>query len=465
MQAWESFLVEQEKELGKETASRWLKTLRVVDFDACNLYLEAQDSFQLSWFEEHLRQKIKTSLRNSNGHKIKVHVKTRGDAQTEKRGLKRAKDPQKEKVYRPTLNLSQDDLDPQSTLAEFQVASANEILFKFLCELTGFDPNSSTLQKPQIGLANPIFIHGASGVGKSHLLMGVANLLQKQNLTTFYIRAETFTQHVVAAIKNGAMQEFRKAYRHVDVLIIDDIHVFSNKGATQEEFFHTFNTLHGAGKQIILSANSPPQLLQAVEPRLVSRFEWGIMLRLERLNEEETKTWLNKRLELLDLPLLDESIDFLMKTFQGQVKPLQRALHAITLRSHLSNSSRKRAAEVAALDQKALESLISDLIEEEKKKGINPEKIIRATADYYGMRVDDLLGKSRAQECATPRQMAIYLCRLQLRLPFLKIGEIFSRDHSTIMTSVKQVEKKIHEQDKESCSAKLEILRRLAAET
>ncbi|MFI5334544.1 MAG: DnaA ATPase domain-containing protein, partial [Chlamydiales bacterium] len=305
---------------------------------------------------------------------------------------------------------------------------------------------------------NPIFIHGESGAGKSHLLTAIGHALKERGLRLLFVRAETFTEHVVAAIRTGAMEEFRNAYRLADVLIIDDVHVLARKWATQEELFHTFNTLHSKGKQIILSANSPPQFLEAIEPRLVSRFEWGIVLRLEKMSEHETLEWLKKRADALSLPLDAEAIDFLVHALHAHTKPLQNALHALTLRLHLQLSKTQ------SIDTEAVKRILSDFLIKEKQKELNPDKILRAVAAYYGIRIEDLLGKSQAKECAIPRQMAMYLIRTLLSLSYFKIGQLFSRDHSTVMSSVKLVEKKLKADSKETSAAKIELLRQLKAQ-
>ncbi len=450
MQAWDAFLHEQEKELGKETVQRWLKPLKVVNFDAGNLYLQAQDSFQISWFNEHIQPRLKTKLFSSTGRRIKVHLSLQDESY--RRHAKKDAEGQKEKIYRPALNLSQDTLDPEATLENFFPTNANELLMKFVREML-------TQTSTKNSLPNPLFIHGESGSGKSHLLMAIAQQIQSHGSKAFFVRAETFMEHVVAAIRNGAMNEFRVAYRHVDVLIVDDVHFFARKGATQEEFFHTFNALHSSGKQIILSANCAPQFLEAIEPRLISRFEWGIVLRLEKMRDDETKSWMKKRAATLSLPLDDGAINFLVKTLNSQTKSLQSALHSLTLRSHLN------PVRIEKIDAEKVQTLLADFLAKEKQKELNPQKILRAVADYYGVKTDDLLGKSQTKEVAAPRQMAMHLCRHLLRLPYLKIGLIFSRDHSTVMSSVKQVEKKIKDEEKETCSAKVEISRQLQLKT
>lgn len=218
MQAWDQFLEVQEKELGKDTISRWLRPIMIEKFDACNLYLKAENSFQVLWFEEHIRPKLKDKFLNNNGRPIKVHLK-----QINNRA------PKKKNFFRPNkaLEIKQNFLDPLLTWDTFLPNSGNFVPSKLLLELSNSTENT---QKD----FNPIFIHGETGVGKTHLLTAYAHSLKKKGINVFFVRAESFTEHVVNAIRLGMMQEFRKAYRNIDVLIIDDIHIFSKKAATQE---------------------------------------------------------------------------------------------------------------------------------------------------------------------------------------------------------------------------------------
>ena len=240
------------------------------------------------------------------------------------------------------------------------------------------------------------------------------------------------------------------------LFLIDNMEVFSKKGATQEEFFHTFNTLHVEGKQIILSASSSPQELKFIEPRLISRFEWGIVVPIQRLDKNKLNTLLQKKAESLNYPLQGEVADFLITTFGANTKSLLRSLEALILRIHLNNENK---GEIPSLFQ--VKKLLSDLILEEEKALLTPTKIIRTVAEYYGIRMDDVLSKSQSRECALPRQIAMHLCRYKLNLPFMKIGDIFARDHSTVMSSVKQVQKEMDEKNPEITSSVSSILKRL----
>ena len=461
MQAWEEFLNQQETTIGTENTNRWLRSLKITHFDACNLYLEANDAFQIIWFQEHMLPKARILLVNNNNHPIKVHLSLSGSDASLKAHKKENKKRKNHSVNPSSsiINFCSDTLDPYATFEHFLPNESNHFPFKLLSELS-----HSQAPIPAIGTAvplatfNPIYIYGGSGVGKTHLLMAAANYLSKTNLNVFFVRAETFTEHVVNAIRNGIMQDFRMAYRHVDVLIIDDVHIFARKSATQEEFFHTFNTLHTSGRQIILSANTSPQLLQEIEPRLVSRFEWGITLHLEKMSSPQLQEFIVNRCNFLNFGLKPEIIEFLVKTFAPNTKAIQKALDTLILRSHLDLSSSHKSDGITL---EIAEHFLGQLVQEQEKIALNPNKIVGAVADFYGITSEDIFGKSQSQDCSIPRQMSMFLCRKELKMPFIKIGNVFSRDHSTVMSSVKLIEKRAETQDKEICSAISDILRRL----
>jgi chromosomal replication initiator protein len=439
MEAWERFLNTLEPELGKETVKKWLRPLKVVDYDACNLYLEAKDAFQMTWFEEQMRKRVQKEFVNNNHRPIHIHLTVASVAPVQKKNKKEVE------ISPLPLQFASDSLDPHATFEKFIPGKSNEIAFKLLSNLaTGVE---------KLGSFNPVYIQGGVGTGKTHLLMAIASELKNRHISTVYVRAETFTEHVVNAIRSGVMRAFRDAYRHAEVLLIDDVHLFARKAATQEELFHTFNALHTTGRQIFLSGNKAPQSLEEIEPRLISRFEWGIILPLEKLTPAELEEMLTKRCESLNFHLDTKSISFLVSHFQGNTKSLQRALKALILRSHLNKTDIRSVSEV--------KKLIGDLCEVEQESLLTPEKIIKATSDHYQMRPADILGKSQSHDCTLPRQIAMYLCRTQLKIPFLKIATLFKRDHSTVMTSVKQIQQKIDASDKDTRFSVSEIERQL----
>ncbi|WP_068466515.1 chromosomal replication initiator protein DnaA [Candidatus Protochlamydia phocaeensis] len=451
MQAWEQFLQLQEAELGTETVQKWLRSLKIQRFDACNLYLEAKDSFQALWFEEHIRGKAQSKLVNGNNKRIKIHLSIANSPQAAKKAKLKAKIKESTSPFQLTF----DDLDPLCLFQYFIVSEENTLAHKLFLEIAGLSPQTHTAQ---LGTFNPIYLYGGGGTGKTHLLMSLAHTLRAQGLKIIYVRAETFTDHVVTAIRAGEMSVFRQAYRNIDVLLVDDVHVFSRKGATQEEFFHTFNTLHLEGKQIILSANCAPQELQLIEPRLVSRFEWGIVLPLKPLKTEDMRLLLNTKAQALHFPLPTKIADFLLETFTSNPKTLIKALEALVLRLHLDSKNT-----LSSLTTTAAKTLLADLVDEEVKSAITPAKIIQAVAEQYGIRTEDILGKAQTRDCALPRQLAMHLCREQLKMPFMKIGDLFFRDHSTVMSSVKHIQKALDQDDREITGAWHAILKKLQA--
>lgn len=460
MRAWEEFLALQEQELGKETVEKWLKPLKVVRFDACNLYLETNDSFKAIWFEEHVRRRAQAKLFNNNHKQIKVHISVASSGESNKE-TKKPKNRNASSLAQPIFNLHFDEIDSEARLDTFITSRGNLLAFKLLCESCGLDAEKLTPLDKKIPsfTFNPIYLFGRSGTGKSHLMMAIAQALKTNGLKVIYVRADTFTEHVVNAIRAGEIQAFRRAYRHVDALIIDDIEIFSRKSATQEELFHTFNTLHIEGKQIILSSNFAPQDLKFIEPRLVSRFEWGIVIPLQMLEREEMKRLLVQKAQKTDFPLEEEIISFLLDTFGNNTKSLIRAFDALVLRTHLNQGLGKGISFPLSLN--TVKQSLTDLIQEEEKAVLTPVKIIRTVAEYYGIRIDDILSKSQARECVLPRQIAMHLCRDQLNLPYMHIGDIFSRDHSTVMASVKQIQKGIESKNQEITGSVKGILKLL----
>ncbi len=401
MKIWEEFLQNQVKDLGAGTIEKWAKSLKIVHFDAGNLYLEAADAFQVSWFEEYLRPKVQKFFKNNNQRPIKVHLSLASAFMKPK------------KIWKPVLQLAPDPVDPASLLETYYPGKTNTLHFSLFKE---------TLQNLSF---NPIYLYGPSGCGKSHLLMGATSYLQAMGKTCLYIKAGTLTQHIVAAIRSSSMPKLRQFYRGQDALIIDDIHLLANRTATQEEFFHTFNALSIAGKQIILSGNDLPSRLGGIEPRLTSRFEWGITLPFFPLSTEELKELVHQRSSLPK-----EIQDDLAAQFTT-VADLLKASEILKKKKDFSDMGK----------------WLAPLLSHQKQKAITPEKIVQITAELFEISSPDILGKGQTKTLSLPRQIAMYFCRKNLKMPFLKIAEFFSRDHSTVMTSVKSVEKKIKEQN------------------
>lgn len=432
MYAWNHFLILQEKELGPETVNKWLRPLKIIKFDACNLYLEAKNSFQILWFEEHMRPLLLTQFVNNNQKKIKVHL-TLAQAPAQNSRKKNSKNTKSSPITPPPPVLALDELDPYCRFENYIIPTQNDLPYKLFHALSE-KSRLSLQEKEEVGIFNPIYVYGPTGTGKTHLLMSVTHSLRQKGLKVVFVRAETFTEHVVNAIRASEMGHFREMYRTADVLIVDNLQVFSRKSATQEEFFHTFNTLHQAGKQMILAANLAPGELPFIEPRLISRFEWGIVLALELPTRGELVEIVDKKTFSMGMDLHPKVKNFLVETFSRTTKTLIRAIEALALRAHTLPSYQRLTIPIT-------EKLLHDLIKEEMKNLLTAEKIVHAVAEFYGIRSEDILGKAQTREFTLPRQMTMYLCRHQLKIPFMKIGDLFQKDHSTVMSSVRLIQK------------------------
>lgn len=420
MKAWDTLLTLLEEKLGKKTVDEWLRRLKVVKFDAGNLYLDATDSFQISWFKEYVTPYLSKYFLSGRGKPIKIHFTIQGKPF-----------PPKKEMEKETPLFQPDPLEPHAIFEEFITKGDKHLPLNILSELVeGSLP---------FGSYNPIYLYGPQGSGKTHLLMATAHALQERGVSCFYVRADTFTEHVIRAFRSTSLQEFRKIYRDIDVLIIDDIHLLSRKTATQEELFHTFNRLHTAKLQIILGANQPPHLLEEIEERLISRFEWGITLSIHTPTEEDRMKILEERGKALELPLNAPIKEFLIKTFKNP-HTLVQSLGALALR--LPHATLPPDLEI-------VEYHLKDLIEKESKTVLTPEKILKTVANTFGIKTEDILGKAQNKECALPRQIAMFLCREKLGLPYPQIGRLFSRDHSTVMSSVKRVKMGLEKKEEE----------------
>lgn len=419
MNQWSNLLKQLDRELGTDTVDKWLRTLKVVKFDAGNIFLDAADSFQINWFKEYVSPLLPRKFLMGSGRPIKVHFSIRGEPYD----VKEREAQKKDDPFAPN------SLEPHATFDNFIPSSEENLAYNIIKELLN--------GKLAFGSYNPVYIYGPKGSGKSHLLMAAAKAFCEMGKKCCYVRADTFTEHVIRAFRSTSLQEFRNTYRDIEVLIIDDVQLFSRKAATQEELFHTFNRLHTTGFQIILGSNVAPRLLEEIEERLISRFEWGITLSVTHPSEVIKKEILEKRADALTLPINPPLVEFLLHSFKNLHSIIQ-ALEALALRLPHANTPP---------DLEIAKHYLKDLVEKENETLLTPEKVLKIVANTFGIKIEDILGKGQTREQALPRQIAMYLCRKQLNMPFLKIGRFFSRDHSTVMTSVKRVKAGIEKKE------------------
>ena len=285
---------------------------------------------------------------------------------------------------------------------------------------------------------NPLFIYGGVGLGKTHLMHAIGNEILRNNRNTniLYITSEKFTNQLINGIKDNKMEEFRNKYRNIDVLLIDDIQFIAGKERVQEEFFHTFNTLHEAGKQIIISSDRPPKDINLLEDRLKSRFEWGLIADISNADYETRLAILRKKAQMESIIIDDEILSNIANRIDSNIRELEGALNKLIARSSLINSP---------ITMEMSEWAINEIVNS-KDKIISSSYIQETVAKYFNIDVKDLVGSKRSAEIVFPRQIAMYLCRCVPQLSLPQIGKDFgNRDHTTVLHACNKIEKDIKE--------------------
>lgn len=302
---------------------------------------------------------------------------------------------------------------------------------------------------------NPLFIHGGAGLGKTHLMHSIAHFILNENpdKKVIYVTSETFTNELIESIRNGnntAMTKFREKYRNVDVLLIDDIQFIIGKESTQEEFFHTFNDLHGNKKQIIISSDKPPKDIETLEARLRSRFEWGLIADISSPDFETRMAILHKKEENDGYNIDNEVIKYIAMNIKSNIRELEGALNKLVALSNLE----KREITVALAEE-----ALKDIVSPDEKKEITPELIISIVAEHFHLTADDLRSNKRNSEIVVPRQIAMYLCNDMTSVGLKKIGaEMGNRDHSTVLHGSRKIASELKKSD--SMKNTIEILKK-----
>ena len=316
------------------------------------------------------------------------------------------------------------EFNPQFTFDNFVVGSSNR-----------FAHAAALAVAEQPGMAyNPLFLYGGVGLGKTHLMHAIGHFIQDHfpNMRMLYLPSEMFTNELVAAIKNNKNVEFRNRFRNVDVLMLDDIQFIAGRDSTQEEFFHTFNALHSAGKQIIISSDKPPREIARLEERLRSRFEWGLIADIQKPDFDTRIAILRKKAENEGIEISDEMLELIAGRIESNIRELEGSLTRVNAYAKLNHCE---------INEEVISHALHDIAVVRDPKRITPELIIDCVADYYSLSADMLRGDSRKKEIALARHVAVYLTREMTGLSLPRIGDAFGRDHSTIINSCDKVTK------------------------
>ena len=337
------------------------------------------------------------------------------------------------------------NLNPKYTFDTFVVGSNNQ--FAHAASLAVAESPGE--------IYNPLFLYGGVGLGKTHLMHSIAHFILENNPSTRirYTTSEEFTNELIEAIRNGnntAMTKFREKYRNIDVLLIDDIQFIIGKESTQEEFFHTFNSLHGAKKQIIISSDKPPKDMEILEDRIRSRFEWGLLADISSPDYETRVAILRKKEEMDGYNIDDEIIEYIAKNIKSNIRELEGSLNKIIAYANL---------EKREITMGLAEEVLKDIISPNEKKIITPEYIISTVAEHFNVTPEEIAGTKRNSKVVHPRQIAMYLCRELTDVPLKSIGKCLgNRDHTTIMHGCEKIEQEL--QTSENTQNSVEILKK-----
>jgi chromosomal replication initiator protein len=285
---------------------------------------------------------------------------------------------------------------------------------------------------------NPLFLYGGVGLGKTHLLHAIGNYCLNRNLNVLYVTSEEFTNDLINAIRSHTTQAFREKYRQIDVLLIDDIQFIVGKESTQEEFFHTFNSLHGQDKQIVITSDRPPKALVTLEERLRSRFECGLAADIQPPDFETRVAILRIKLERLGRIIPADIVETIARRVQSNIRELEGSLTRVLALADLSN---------LPMNTKLVDTALADL--SPRRTSLAPDEVVSMVADAFGVTVQNMVGPERRQEVVLPRQIAMYLLRVEANCSLPKIGETLGgRDHTTVMHACQKVSDLLERDDK-----------------
>lgn len=417
---WDKILDCVKQEIGERAFENWFKQARLASITDDGLVVEVPSNFFKEWIYDHYRDILKISILKTIGKvmpvsfEIKAPLPTKQSENTWPAAIE--KPAQKKPFY----------LNPRYTFEGFVVGSSN----RFAHAAT------MAIAESPAKAYNPLFIYGGVGLGKTHLMQAACHYLSEMHngLKLFYTSSEKFTNELISAIQHRTTPKFREKYRNMDVLLIDDVHFIAGKESTQEEFFHTFNTLYDAHKQIVLSSDRPPKTIPGMEERLVSRFEWGLVTDVQPPDLETRIAILKKKAERNSVSIPEDALYFIAEKIKTNIRELEGALIKVIAYASMENQS-------ISLD--LIKEVLKDVLLEKEKK-ISIELIQNKVAAYFDVKTSELKAKKRNRQISYPRQIAMYLVRELTNMTLPDIGEHFGgRDHSTVIHAYEKIRKEL----------------------
>lgn len=469
-QVWQALLGEIEINLSRANFITWFKDTFISSFEDGRVVVCVPNAFVKRWLEEKYHKSITNALENITKQKIteiiyKIELKKNNnsfqivgreeEADSDNEGIKT-----KEKIAldnnkvsrvgnnsnvpaSTTVNSNRYGLNPKYLFENFIVGKGNELAHAACLAVVN-----------NLGKAyNPLFIYGGVGLGKTHLLQAIGNEVAKKTDKILYTTSEKFTNNYIQAVTSGKAKEFKNLYRNVDLLLIDDVQFMAGKDGTQEEFFHTFNELQQNDKQIVLTSDRPPKSMPAIEKRLISRFEAGMVADIGKPDIETKIAILENKAIEKGCPLDKEILLYIAENVQNNIRELEGALIKIIAAHQFKGITPSL---------KTVKEVLNDFISNTLSKALTAKEIIDASAKFYNITYKDLIGDSRKKELVWPRQIAIYLIREELNSSYPAIGhELGGRDHTTAMHAYNKIQKELKENDNGKIKQEIESVRQL----
>ena len=414
---WEQTLNVLKNEMSEVSFNTWMKSCDPISISEDTIKISVPNSFTRDILNNRYKDLVANSIQGicSKLYKLEFLISSEVALEEKNKAIKIKGSPLNEEISN-TLN-------PKYTFDSFVIGNSNR--FAHAASLAVAEAPAKAY--------NPLFIYGGVGLGKTHLMHEIGHYILENNpnAKVEYVSSEKFTNELINAIKHDKNEEFRNKYRHVDVLLIDDIQFIAGKEGTQEEFFHTFNALHDANKQIILSSDRPPKEIPTLEDRLRSRFEWGLIADIQVPDFETRMAILKKKADLERLNVPNEVMVYVATKIKSNIRELEGALIRIVAYSSLTN--REVSVDLAS-------EALKDIISKKQGKSITIESIQDIVSSYFNLRVEDFKSQRRTRNVAYPRQIAMYLSRKLTDMSLPKIGEEFGgRDHTTVIHAYEKI--------------------------
>lgn len=434
-EVWNIVTDTMKEEFSESFVNLWFRSLTLLYLDENIAIFSAKNNFYRDIIESKHKQKISKYLKEALDYNVEIVIESEEEGPVDihkyvTENEIRATENGPFSPFRPLSVQDTELITPQNieyTFENFIVGSSNK--FAHAASL-------AVAQNPTDNDYNPLFIHGESGLGKTHLLYAIMRRIKEKDpaMTIKYVKSEDFTNKLIESIANHTTAQFRNTFRNVNVLMVDDVQFIAGKESTQEEFFHTFNELYEDGKQIILASDRPPSAMKTLETRLRTRFEWGLIADIQPPNLELRVAIMKNKADKKGADISYDILNYLAENLTSNVRQLEGAINRISAQSFLTG---------APITFEMAKNAVADMITNKPGENISVDRILQVVAQRNGITVDDIKSRKRTETIAFTRHKCVYLIHKLTDMSFGKIGEIFKRDRTTMMNSVKAVEDEI----------------------